>query len=127
MTSSPIAATSVTDGEVRLLIPDSDVADPELSIVIPALNEELTIAEFVDWCQEGLRRANIRGEILIIDSSRDATAQIALSRGARVLKTPKRGLGRAYIDALPYIRGDYVLMGEADCTYEFCDLESFVD
>src|SRR5947208_4181342 len=112
MTSSPIVAGSVTDGEVRLLIPDSDVVDPELSIVIPALNEAVTIAQFVDWCQEGLRRANIRGEILIIDSSRDATAEIALSRGARVLKTPKRGLGRAYIDALPYIRGDYVLMGD---------------
>ena len=44
---------SELDPEIELLIPDDDVADPELSIVIPALNEELTIAEFVEWCNEG--------------------------------------------------------------------------
>src|SRR6266566_1483837 len=89
------------DKDVTLFVPDEDVADPELSIVIPALNEELTVGRFVDWCREGLREANVRGEIIIVDSSSDRTAEIALSRGARVLKTPKRGLGRAYIDALP--------------------------
>jgi glycosyltransferase involved in cell wall biosynthesis len=114
------------DSEVQLLVPEEDVADPELSIVIPALNEELTIGRFVDWCREGLQQANIRGEIIIIDSSSDLTAEIALSRGARVLKTPKRGLGRAYIDALPFIRGRYVLMGDADCTYDFRELEVFI-
>jgi glycosyltransferase involved in cell wall biosynthesis len=108
------------------LLPANDVAEPELSIVIPALNEELTIGQFVDWCQEGLRRANVRGEVLIIDSSTDATAEVALAQGARVLKAPKRGLGRAYIDAIPFIRGDYVLLGDADCTYDFRNLEPFM-
>ena len=112
--------------ELQLLAPAQDVADPELSIVIPALNEELTIAQFVDWCMEGLRRANVKGEILIIDSSTDATPEIAVAKGARVLKAPKRGLGRAYIDALPYIRGKYILMGDADCTYDFRDLAPFM-
>ena len=42
-----------------------------------------------------------------------------------MLKTPKRGLGRAYIDALPYIRGRYVVMGDADCTYDFRQLTPF--
>src|SRR5262245_54191600 len=114
------------DPEVQLLIPDDDVAEPRLSIVIPALNEELTIGRFVDWCREGLQSANIRGEIIIINSSSDATSEIALSRGAQVIKTPKRGLGRAYIDALPYIRGEYVLMGDADCTYDFRELAAFM-
>jgi hypothetical protein len=86
----------------RLLIPAGDIADPEISIVIPALNEELTISEFVAWCQEGLAKAHARGEILIVDSSTDSTAQKALAAGARVLVTPKRGLGRAYIDAIPF-------------------------
>jgi glycosyltransferase involved in cell wall biosynthesis len=113
--------------EVELRVPHEDVAEPELSIVIPALNEELTIGEFVGWCREGLRRAGVRGEIIIIDSSSDRTADIALSRGARVLKAPKRGLGRAYIDVLPFIRGGYVLMGDADCTYDFRDLQPFVE
>ncbi len=116
-----------TDSEVRLLVPAEDVAEPELSIVIPALNEASTIAQFVDWCHEGLNRAGVRGEILIVDSSTDATAETALSRGARVLKTPKRGLGRAYIDAIPCIRGKYVLMGDADCTYDFRSLGAFLD
>jgi len=114
------------DHDVQLMVPENDIPDPELSIVIPALNEELTIARFVDWCHDGLQQAGIRGEIIIVDSSSDLTAEIALSHGARVLKTPKRGLGRAYIDAVPFIRGEYVLMGDADCTYDFRDIASFV-
>ena len=115
------------DTDVQLLVPINDVSDPELSIVIPALNEELTVGDFVDWCKEGLARAGIAGEILIVDSSDDRTAEIAIEHGARVLKTPRRGLGRAYIDALPFIRGQYVLMGDADCTYDFRELEPFVE
>jgi glycosyltransferase involved in cell wall biosynthesis len=113
--------------DVRLMVPSDDVADPELSIVIPALDEELAIAEFVEWCKEGLRKSGVVGEILIVDSSSDRTAEIAVASGARVLKTPKRGLGRAYIDALPFIRGRYVLMGDADCTYDFRELGPFVE
>src|SRR4051812_39512739 len=65
--------------ELQLLVPANDVVDPEVSIVIPALNEALTIGQFVDWCHEGLEGAGIRGEIIIIDSSTDATAEIALA------------------------------------------------
>ena len=114
------------DPEVRLHVPADDVASPELSIVVPALNEELTIGEFVEWCKEGLKKARIVGEVLIVDSSTDSTAEIALSKGARVLKTPKRGLGRAYIDSFGFIRGKYVLMGDSDCTYDFREIEPFV-
>ena len=120
-------AVESVDGDVELLAPKEDVAEPELSIVIPALNEELTIADFVDWCKEGLSQAGVAGEILIVDSSGDRTAEIAIEHGARVLKTPRRGLGRAYIDALPFVRGRYVLMGDADCTYDFRLLEVFVE
>src|SRR5262249_19219588 len=87
---------------------------------------EITIGRFVDWCHEGIRAAGVAAEILIIDSSTDRTAEIALEHGARVLKTPKRGLGRAYIDALGHIRGHYVLMGDADCTYDFREIAAFV-
>ncbi len=115
------------DQDLQLLIPRGDVPDPQISIVIPALNEELTIGDFVDWCKEGLETAGIRGEILIVDSSSDATSTIALAGGARVLRTPKRGLGRAYIDALPFVRAPYILMGDCDCTYDFRELGPFME
>lgn len=111
----------------QLFTPQNDVPSPELSIVIPALNEEITIGEFVDWCKAGIEKANISGEILIIDSSNDKTKEIALAHGARVLKTPKRGLGRAYIDSIPYIRGKYLILGDADLTYDFREITPFVE
>jgi glycosyltransferase involved in cell wall biosynthesis len=117
----------ITSPEIELFLPDADVEAPEVSIVIPAVNEELTISDFVAWCQDGLARAGVRGEILIVDSSTDRTRELALAGGARVLSTPKRGLGRAYIDAVPYIRGRYVVMGDADCTYDFRELAPFVE
>ena len=119
-------ARSACDPDIQLLLPPDDISSPEVTILIPAVNEELTISEFVTWCHEGLRAAGVVGEILIVDSSTDRTAELALAGKARVLKTPKRGLGRAYIDALPYIRGKYVIMGDADCTYDFRRLAPFV-
>lgn len=116
-----------TDPELVILVPDHDVERPELSIVIPALDEELCIEEFISWCHEGMAGAGIVGEIIIVDSSTDRTPELAVANGARVLKTPKRGLGRAYIDALPIVRGRYVLMGDADSTYDFRQIGPFVD
>lgn len=110
-----------------LLVPADDVEAPLLSIVIPALDEEISIAQFVEWCKEGIKASGIAAEILIIDSSTDRTAELAVAHGARVLKVPKRGLGRAYMDAIPYIRGRFVVMGDADCTYDFRELGGFVE
>jgi glycosyltransferase involved in cell wall biosynthesis len=121
------SVSSQHEQDVRLLVPAQDVQNPEFSIVIPALNEEIAIGQFVDWCKQGFAAAKVDAEILIIDSSSDRTAEIAVAHGARVLKTPKRGLGRAYIDAVPFIRGRYVLMGDADCTYDFRNIQAFVD
>jgi glycosyltransferase involved in cell wall biosynthesis len=113
--------------EVEHLIPPGAEPGPvDLSIVVPALNEEITVGEFVEWCKEGLQRANVRGQILIVDSSTDRTPEIVLAHGGEVLKTPKRGLGRAYIDAIEYIRGQWIVMGDADLTYDFRELAPFV-
>jgi hypothetical protein len=100
---------------------------PKLTIVVPCLNEEAVIGEFVDWCHEGLRAAGVTGQVLIVDSSTDRSAEIAAARGAEVLCVPKRGLGRAYLDALPHVRGQYVLMGDCDLTYDFRELRPFLD
>jgi glycosyltransferase involved in cell wall biosynthesis len=98
-----------------------------VSIVVPALNEEITIGEFIDWCKQGLLDAGAEGEILIIDSSTDKTPEIAEAHGARIVKVPKRGLGHAYIDAMPHIRGDYIIMGDCDLTYDFRELKGFIE
>jgi glycosyltransferase involved in cell wall biosynthesis len=122
-----VARDARGSSSTELRLPERDEPDPEISIVVPAANEGVTITDFVAWCQEGLAKADVRGEILIVDSSTDDTPVLALQAGARVLHTPKRGLGRAYIDALPFIRGKYVVMGDADCTYDFRDVGLFVE
>jgi hypothetical protein len=110
----------------ELLIPENDSQCPVVSLVIPSLNEEITIGLFIEWCRQGLEKANISGEILIVDSSTDRTSEIVVKKGARVLKVPRRGLGRAYIDAMPYIRGKYVILGDCDCTYDFREIDLFL-
>ena len=67
----------------------------ELSIVIPAMNEEITVGEFMEWCKEGIERAGVTAQILIVDSSTDNTPKIVLEHGGEVLRVPKRGVGSA--------------------------------
>lgn len=111
-----------------LWVPAGDEGPPpEVSIVVPALNEQITIGEFIDWCWQGLRAAGVTGEIIIVDSSSDRTPYIAYEKGARVLRTPKRGLGHAYLDAIPFIRGKFIIMGDCDLTYDFREIGVFVE
>jgi glycosyltransferase involved in cell wall biosynthesis len=99
----------------------------EVSIVVPCLDEELTIGEFVDWCVEGLAVAGVSGEVLILDSSSDRSPIIAAEHGARVITVPKLGVGQAYIDAIPHVRGRVAIMGDCDLTYDFRRIEGFID
>jgi glycosyltransferase involved in cell wall biosynthesis len=121
------AFTAADDQAITLLVPANDEPEPEVTILVPAVNEQITVEDFVAWCHEGLVAAGAKGEILIVDSSDDATPELAVNGGARVLHTPRRGLGRAYIDATPYVRGRYVIMGDADCTYDFRKLAPFIE
>ncbi len=118
---APSAAT------IELGSPPDPAEAIELSIVLPALNEEGVIEQCMEWCLEGIAKANVRGEVVIVDSSTDSTPERALAKGARVVRTPKRGLGRAYVDATPFIRGKWVVMGDVDCTYDFRELAPFVE
>jgi hypothetical protein len=97
-----------------------------ITVVVPSLNETRTIEETVTSALEGIRLSGETGEVLIVDSSTDDTPELAQAAGARVLRVPKRGLGRAYIDALPHIRSRYVVMGDADCTYDFREIPLFI-
>ena len=122
-----LSATEVGKAKFIHLVPQHSVSDDvEVSIVVPALNEAVVIGEFIEWCKQGLAAAGVQGQILIIDSSSDNTAIIAHEHGAEVLRTPKRGLGRAYIDAIPFIRGKWIIMGDADLTYDFREVRPFI-
>jgi glycosyltransferase involved in cell wall biosynthesis len=115
-------------GTIRHLLPhDTTLDDVELSIVIPAMNEEITVREFMEWCKEGIERAGVTAQILIVDSSTDNTPNIVLENGGEVLRVPKRGVGSAYIDSIPYIRGKWILMGDADLTYDFREIAPFIE
>src|SRR2546430_185367 len=115
-------------GAIEHLMPHgAEAGSVDVSIVVASLNEEITVGEFVDWCKQGLKQAGVRGQILIVDSSTDKTPEIVLAHGGEVLRTPKRGLGRAYIDAANYIRGQWIVMGDADLTYDFRELQPFVE
>ena len=98
------------DPEVRVLLPEQDVENPDVTILVPTLNEERTVGMFMDWCLEGIAKSGLKVEILIADSSTDRTPEIALAKGARVVRAPKRGLGRAYIDSIPFVRGRFIIM-----------------
>ena len=112
--------------DLIIIEPEFSEPHPELSIVIPAANEQKTIREFIDWCKKGIQEAQVSAEIIIVSSSSDNTGKIARECGARVIETPRRGLGRAYIDSLDFIKGKYVLLGDADCTYDFRELSLFL-
>jgi glycosyltransferase involved in cell wall biosynthesis len=118
-----MSPTQTQDSETRQPAEDA----PEVSIVVPCLNEEVTVGEFIDWCFEGLAKAGVAGEVLIVDSSTDRSPEIATAHGAKVISVPKRGLGRAYIDALPHVQGHIVIMGDCDLTYDFRELEGFIE
>ncbi len=115
-------------GVIEHVLPQNAMSDDvELSIVIPAMNEEITVGEFMEWCKEGIERAAVTAQILIVDSSTDNTPKIVLEHGGEVLRVPKRGVGSAYLDSLPYIRGKWILMGDADLTYDFREIAPFVE
>lgn len=116
-----------TEQKVEVLEPKTKTKNPEVTVLVPALNEQLTISEFIDWCFEGFREAAVVGEVIIVDSSSDDTPEIAVSKGARVVRVPKRGLGRAYIDAIPYVGSEIVIMGDCDLTYDFRQLAPFIE
>jgi glycosyltransferase involved in cell wall biosynthesis len=98
-----------------------------LSVVIPCLNEEENITEVVALALSVLEREGIRGEVVVADNdSDDRSAELAADAGARVVHEPRRGYGSAYMAGFAAARGKYIVMGDADLTYDFNDIPRFV-
>ena len=98
----------------------------DLSVIVPTKNEMITVANFIKWCQEGFLRAGLSGEIILVDNSEDKTREIAESLGAKVIVVEESGLGNAYRAAQGKALGRYVILGDADCTYDFRNLGPFL-
>src|SRR5262245_32245392 len=104
-----------------------DESRPELSVVIPCLNEADTIGTCVEKAQRALREAAIVGEVVVADNgSTDGSREIAARLGARVVAVAERGYGNALMGGIAAARGRFVLMGDADDSYDFLELPKFV-
>ncbi len=106
----------------------SPAADLELTILMPCLNEAETLAMCVRKAQAFLARSGIAGEVVVADNgSTDGSRQIANALGARLVGVEARGYGAALIGGIAAARGRYVVMGDADDSYDFSALMPFVE
>jgi glycosyltransferase involved in cell wall biosynthesis len=93
-----------------------------VSVILPALDEELTIGNCIKKIQAVFSENSIDGEIIVDDASTDRTAEIARSLGATVIHPEKKGYGNAYLAAFERARGQYLVLGDADDTYDFLEI-----
>ncbi|HXH50495.1 MAG TPA: glycosyltransferase family 2 protein [Terriglobia bacterium] len=99
----------------------------ELSIIMPCLNEAQTLASCIRKAQGYLQRSGVSGEVVIGDNgSTDGSQEIARNLGARVIDIPVRGYGAALLGATVAARGRYCIMGDSDDSYDFENLDGFV-
>jgi glycosyltransferase involved in cell wall biosynthesis len=105
-------------------------AEDELvvSVVIPRLNEEENIETCVRRARDAIESNRLRGEVVVVDNaSEDRSAQLAAAAGARVVTQLRRGYGSAYLAGFEAARGRYIVMADADLTYDFGEIPRFVE
>lgn len=107
------------------IIPDEE---PEISIVMPCLNEEKTIGICIEKAQAALRDSGLRGEIIVADNgSTDRSVEICRRYGVRVVHQARRGYGNAYLKGIAAARGRYIVMADSDNTYDLTEISRFVE
>jgi GT2 family glycosyltransferase len=100
---------------------------PQVSVVIPCLNEAETIQECVRRARAVLADNGLSGEVVVADNgSEDGSAQLAEAEGAHVVHEPRRGYGSAYLAGFAAAQGEYIVMADADLTYDFGYIPRFV-
>jgi glycosyltransferase involved in cell wall biosynthesis len=120
---STVAPTRITPAAA-----DSPEAGPIVSVVIPCLNEAENIERCVAAALEAITKMGVHGEVVVADNaSEDDSAQLAERAGARVVIEPRRGYGSAYLAGFAASRGRYIVMADADLTYDFNEIPRFVE
>lgn len=108
--------------------PQETGSGPLLSVVIPCLNEAQSIEQCVRIARETMEQAGISGEVVVADNgSTDGSPELAKKAGARVIPEPRKGYGSAYLAGFGAARGKYILMADADMTYDWRDIPRFVE
>jgi glycosyltransferase involved in cell wall biosynthesis len=113
-------------------IPEDKLPHPlsdefELSVVMPCLNEEITVGICISKALDAMTKAGIKGEVVISDNgSTDRSVEIAEGLGARVVHQPKKGYGNAYIMGLHEARGKFIVMADSDDSYDLTELTRFI-
>jgi glycosyltransferase involved in cell wall biosynthesis len=106
----------------------ADLEEITVSVVIPCLNEEGNIERCVALALEVLEANGLSGEVVVADNaSEDRSAELAAAAGARVVHEPRRGYGSAYLAGFNAARGRYIVMADADLTYDFHEIPRFVE
>jgi glycosyltransferase involved in cell wall biosynthesis len=100
----------------------------ELSVVMPCLNEAETLATCINKAKKALAQLNVKGEIVIADNgSHDGSPEIAADLDARVIHVAEKGYGSALLGGIKGARGKYIIMGDADDSYDFTNLGPFLE
>ncbi len=106
---------------------DPDMLSWELSVVIPCLNEADTLANCIERVQRSMREHNILGETIVADNgSVDESRAIAARMGARVIPVEAKGYGNALMGGIAAARGKFIIMGDADESYDFLEIPKFL-
>ncbi len=130
-TTEPTIESAPSDAEVvvRTTSPDGvGVPTHEVAVVMPCLNEELTLATCIDKAKRSLTDLGVDHEIVIADNgSTDRSREIAVEHGARVVPVSEKGYGAALRGGIAGARSTYVIMGDADDSYDFSTLAPFVE
>lgn len=102
--------------------------EPVVSVVIPCLNEAETIAVCVRKALGAIERRGVAGEVIVADNgSTDGSRELARAAGARLVDEPRRGYGSAYLAGFAAARGRYIVMGDGDDTYDFEEIDRFLE
>ena len=118
---------STTQATPAALAHSGATTEPLVSVVIPCLNEEANIEACVRRALEVLAEHGLEGEVVVADNaSEDRSAELAEAAGARVVHEPRRGYGSAYLAGLAVARGRYIVMADADLTYDWAEIPRFV-
>ena len=115
-------------GAIDLDAQRPDHAVPDISVVMPCLDEAGSVGTCVEKALEGIRRTGLSGEVVVSDNgSTDDSVAVASKAGARVVRQPERGYGNAYLKGFAEARGRYIIMGDSDGSYDFTQIDRLIE